>query len=102
MCRWREWCGERLEAVADLSLITGVGVARQSLYKSHGIDDLHDLAGLDWRTAELVRGKVDVEGLRQKAAGRAASTPLAEVIGNRPKQVEVLKALDCARWRTSR
>ena len=39
MCRWREWCGERLEEVADLSLIAGVGVARRSLYKAHGIDD---------------------------------------------------------------
>ncbi len=27
MCRWREWCGDRLEEVADLSLIAGVGVA---------------------------------------------------------------------------
>ena len=34
MCRWREWCGDRLEEVADLSLIAGVGVARRSLYKA--------------------------------------------------------------------
>ena len=93
MCRWREWCGERLEDVADLSLITGVGVGRRALYKAHGVDDLHALAALDWRTAELFRGKVDVEGLGRKAAGRPAATPLAEVIGNRPKQVEVLAAL---------
>jgi predicted RecB family nuclease len=93
MCRWREWCGEQLEDVADLSLIAGVGAGRRSLYKAHGIDDLHALAALDWRTAELVRGKVDVAGLRQKAHGRSASTPLSEVIANRPKQVEVLGAL---------
>ena len=93
MCRWREWCGEQLEDVADLSLIAGVGVGRRSLYKAHGIDDLHALAALDWRTAELVRGKVDVEGLRQKAEGRPASNPLAQVIASRPKQVEVLAAL---------
>jgi predicted RecB family nuclease len=93
MCRWREWCGDRLEDVADLSLITGVGVGRRGLYKAHGIDDLHALAALDWRTAELARGKVDVDGLRQKAAGRPASTPLAQVIANRPKQIEVLAAL---------
>jgi predicted RecB family nuclease len=93
MCRWREWCGDRLEEVADLSLIAGVGVGRRALYKAHGIDDLHDLAALDWRTAELVRGKVDVEGLGLKAVGRPATTPLADVIANRPKQVEVLSAL---------
>ena len=94
MCRWREWCGEQLEEVADLSLIGGVGVGRRALYKAHGIDDLHALAALDWRTAELVRGKVDVEGLGLRAAGRPAATPLADVIANRPKQVEVLAALD--------
>ena len=93
MCRWREWCGEQLEDVADLSLIAGVGVGRRSLYKAYGIDNLHDLAALDWRTAELVHAKVDVDGLRLKAAGQPASTSLAEVIANRPKQVEVLAGL---------
>ena len=93
MCRWREWCGDRMEEVADLSLIAGVGAGRRGVYKAHGVDSLHDLAGLDWRTAELVRAKVDVEGLRSQAAGRPASTPLADVIANRPKQVEVLSGL---------
>jgi predicted RecB family nuclease len=93
MCRWREWCGEQLEDVADLSLIAGVGAGRRGLYKAHGIADLHALAALDWRTAELVHGKVDVDGLRRKAQGRPASAPLADVIANRPKQVEVLAAL---------
>jgi predicted RecB family nuclease len=93
MCRWREWCGVRLEEVADLSLIAGVGVGRRRVYKAHGIDDLHALAALDWRTAELVRGKVDVEGLLVKSAGKPGSTALADVIANRPKQVEALTAL---------
>jgi predicted RecB family nuclease len=93
MCRWREWCGDRLEDVADLSLLAGVGVGRRRLYKAHGIDSLHGLAGLDWRTAELIRAKVDVDGLGKKAAGRPASTPLADVIANRPKQVEALTEL---------
>ena len=93
MCRWREWCGERLEEVADLSLITGVGVGRRGLYKAHGVGSLHDLAGLDWRTAELVREKVDVSGLLAKAAGRPGSTSLGAVIASRPKQVSVLADL---------
>jgi predicted RecB family nuclease len=94
MCRWREWCGDRLEEVADLSLLAGVGVARRALYKAFGIDNLHGLAALDWRTAELVGCKVDVEGLLLKAEGRPASTPLAELVASRPKQLEVLTALD--------
>ena len=93
MCRWRAWCGDRLEEVADLSLIAGVGAGRRGVYKSQGIDDLHGLAALDWRTAELVRAKVDVEGLLAKASGCAASTPLSDVVASRPKQVEALDAL---------
>ena len=84
---------DRLEEVSDLSLISGVGAGRRSLYKAYGINDLHDLAGLDWRTAALVRDKVDVEGLLAKVAGKPSSTPLAGVIANRPKQVEALAAL---------
>ena len=93
MCRWREWCGDRLEEVADLSLITGVGAGRRGLYKAHGVGSLHDLAGLDWRTAELVHEKVDVSGLLAKAAGRPGSTSLGDVIASRPKQVSVLADL---------
>jgi predicted RecB family nuclease len=96
MCRWREWCGDRLEEVADLSLITGVGAGRRGLYKSHGVESLHDLAGLDWRTAELVREKVDVSSLLAKAAGRPGSTSLGDVIASRPKQVSVLSDLGLA------
>jgi predicted RecB family nuclease len=92
-CRWREWCGDRLEEASDLSLITGVGAGRRALYKACGIENLHELAALDWRTAEIVRGKVDVVGVRSKAAGKPASTPLAEVIASRPKQVEALAEL---------
>ncbi len=93
MCRWREWCGDRLEEVADLSLISGVGAGRRRLYKAHGVASLHDLAGLDWRTAELVRGKVDVDDLLAKAAGRPGSTLLEDVIAGRPKQVAALGVL---------
>ena len=93
MCRWRAWCGDRLEEVADLSLIAGVGAGRRALYKVHGVGSLHDLAGLDWRTAELVRAKVDVTGRGRRRRGGRRPTPLAEVIANRPKQVEALSAL---------
>ena len=87
MCQWRDWCGVRLEEVADLSLLSGVGAARRRLFKSHGIDDLHDLAALDWRTGELLRCKVDLADLAAKAEGLPASTPMDSVIPNRKKQL---------------
>jgi predicted RecB family nuclease len=92
MCRWRGWCGERLHEAADLSLITGVDVSRRRLYKAHGIDDLHALAALDWKTAELVRGGVDLEDLLARVAGLPDATPLAAVVPTRTKQLDDLAA----------
>jgi predicted RecB family nuclease len=95
MCRWREWCGPQLESVADLSLVSGVGVARRRLYMEHGVSDLHDLAGLDWTTAELVRRGVDLSDLSDKVREGAVPgpTPLASVIPKRKKQLEDLASL---------
>lgn len=93
LCRWRQWCGDALEEVADLSLIAGVGAARRRRYKAQGIDDLHDLAALDWQTAELLRRKVDLTDLANLARDAAPSTPLADVIAKRKKQVDDLACL---------
>ena len=92
MCRWRDWCGERLNEAADLSLITGVDVVRRRLYKALGIDDLRALAALDWTTAELVRAGVDLEDLLAKAAHLPGATPLAAAVPTRTKQLEDLAA----------
>ena len=92
MCRWRDWCGERLAEAADLSLISGVDVVRRRLYKTHGVEDLHALAALDWTTAELVRADVDLAGLLAKAEHLQGGTPLAGVIPTRTKQLEHLAA----------
>jgi predicted RecB family nuclease len=92
MCRWRDWCGERLDKEADLSLITGVDVVRRRLYKAQGIDDLPALAALDWTTAELVRSGVDLEDLLANAAHLPGATPLAAAVPNRTKQLEDLAA----------
>jgi predicted RecB family nuclease len=92
MCRWRDWCGERLAEVADLSLITGVDVTRRRLFKAHGVGDLHALAALDWTTAELVRDGVDLEDLLAKAEHLPGGTPLAAVVPTRAKQLEDLAA----------
>ena len=72
---WRSGAASGSRRSADLSLIAGVGVGRRSLYKAHGIDNLHDLAALDWRTAELVHAKVDMDGLRQKVGGPTGVDP---------------------------
>ncbi len=93
LCRWRDWCGERLEETADLSLISGVGVARRRLYKAHGIENLHDLARLDWTTAELSGCGVDVDDLLTKAEGLQPETPLATLIPKRKKQITELAHL---------
>ena len=92
MCRWRDFCGERLHEAADLSLITGVDVVRRRLYKAHGIDDLHALAALDWTTAELARAGVDLEDLLEKTAPLTGATLLAGVVPIRTKQLEDLAA----------
>ncbi|HEX3334516.1 MAG TPA: TM0106 family RecB-like putative nuclease [Acidimicrobiales bacterium] len=92
LCRWRAWCGERLDATADLSLISGVDVVRRRFFKAHGVDDLHALAALDWTTADLVRADVDLAGLLAEAERRPPTTPLAAVIPNRKKQLEYLAA----------
>ena len=90
MCRWREWCGARLEEVSDLSLVSGVGAGRRRLYQEHGIADLYGLAGLDWTTAELVRRGVDLSGLWDRVHEVHVSTPLAALIPKRKKQLEDL------------
>jgi predicted RecB family nuclease len=89
-CRWRDWCGEQLEQASDLSLISGVSVARRRLYKAHGITDLQHLAALDWTTAELFRCGVDFGDLLDKVEDHPPATLLATVIPNRKKQLEDL------------
>jgi predicted RecB family nuclease len=95
MCRWREWCGVQMEEMADLSLVSGVGVARRRLYHEHGVSDLYALAGLDWTTAELVRCGVDVTDLsdRVREGSVPRHTTLESVIPKRKKQLDDLAAL---------
>ena len=90
MCRWREWCGSQLEAVADLSLVSGVGVARRRLYMDHGVDGPVRAGGarLDDRGVGSARGRPerpvgpgarrggsDAAGFRDSQAQEAARGP---------------------------
>jgi predicted RecB family nuclease len=93
MCPWRVWCGERLEEVGDLSLLAGLGAERRRLYKDAGVDDLSAMAALDWRTAELLRRKVDLVDLLGKARGLPATTTLESLIPKRTKQLGDLASL---------
>src|ERR1700733_11323601 len=96
LCRWRDWCGEQLEVAADLSLLSGISVVVRQRYQAYGIEDLRDLARLDWTTAELVRRKVELVDLCDKVRGLPASTSLAAVTPKRKKQLEELASLGFA------
>ena len=74
-----------------------MGVARRRLYQAHGVADLHDLAALDWTTAELAHARVDLPDLLAKAEGLAAQTPWSTVIAGRTKQLDVLARHDMVR-----
>ena len=92
-CRWRDWCGQRLEEADDVSQIFGIGPARRRLFMAHGVRTLHDLAALDWTTAALLCREVDLDDLMAKSAGLDGATRLAEVISNRTAQLDVLSSL---------
>jgi predicted RecB family nuclease len=93
-CCWREFCVERLEESADLSLIRGVDYAKRRQHHDLGTMDLHDLARLDYPTAKLLtKHKVDLLGLRTLAAEVDPSTPIAEIIPRKRGKISNLAAL---------
>jgi predicted RecB family nuclease len=89
-CGWRVWCYPRLEEACDLSLLSGVDMRRRRLHHSRGVTDLHDLAGLDDRTARLVAAGVQLADLIERAAAFEPRTPIAEVIARRHRQIATL------------
>ena len=103
MCRWREWCGDRLEEVADLSLIAGVGAGRRGLYKAHGVGSLHDLAA-----AGLADGRAGPrQGRRRGSACQGGGAPGVDALGARslrtgPSRSRCCRVSACTRWPTWR
>jgi predicted RecB family nuclease len=90
-CGWREWCFERLEESADLSLLPGMTVAKRRKCQLRGVTTMRELASLDSTTARLVSAGIDLEHLVEKARTSDPSTPVADLMSGRPKQTEELE-----------
>jgi predicted RecB family nuclease len=89
-CGWREFCMEKLEEAGDLSLLSGISQKKRLAHHEKGVTDLHGLARLDYQTARLMKDNVDLLGLRVLAADADLSTPIAEIIPRRKKQISDL------------
>jgi predicted RecB family nuclease len=92
-CPWWVHCGPQLEAgPGDVSLLPAVGWRPRKLHRDRGVTDRAALARLDHRTAELVAAGVDVASLLEAARSAAGSTPVADLVGRRPAQLDKLLA----------
>jgi predicted RecB family nuclease len=90
-CPWRVWCMPTLEEKADLSLLPWMNSRKRRTHHELGVADLHGLAALNHRTARLLYGGVNLSDLKNLAVGLAPSTPLADVIPRRKKQLRNLE-----------
>ena len=92
-CCWRDFCMEKLEETADLSLLQGISPKKRLGHHERGVTDLHHLANLDYRTAKLIN-TVNLVDLQVLAAEADQSTPIAELIPRRKSQIAKLAKLD--------
>jgi len=86
-CGWRVWCYPVLEEAADLSLLPGMSMRKRRLHHDRGVTDLEALARLDDRTARILTGSVNLDDLLVRAAVVDRTTPIAEIIPRRRRQI---------------
>ena len=86
-CGWRVWCYPRLEESADLSLLQGMDLRKRRLHHERGVTDLHDLAGLDDRTARLIEAGVNLGDLMERATAVDPQTTIDALIPRRRRQI---------------
>jgi len=91
-CGWREWCFGQMEEAGDLSLLPGMTMVKRRKCHARGVTTMQEMASLDSPTARLVAARVDLDGFLAKADGRPPSTPVADLLSRRPKQVATLEA----------
>jgi predicted RecB family nuclease len=90
-CGWRDFCMEKLEEAADLSLLRGISLKKRLVHHERGVTDLHELARLDYRTAKLIKEKVDLAELLDLASDVDGSTPIAEMIPRKRSKIGKLE-----------
>lgn len=83
-CPWGAWCEAELTAGdGNVSLLPRTGWKSFRTHRDHGVTDRRQLAGLDYRTAMLVSGGVDLRPLLAAVGSEPGGTPVGEVIGRR-------------------
>jgi predicted RecB family nuclease len=91
-CGWREWCFGQMEETGDLSLLPGMTMVKRRKCHARGVTTMQEMASLDSTTARLVASGVDLDHLLAKVETCASSTPVADLLSRRPRQVATLEA----------
>jgi predicted RecB family nuclease len=90
-CGWRDWCFEYMERSGDLSLLPGMSIGKWRKCHARGVTTMLELASLDSTTARLIRARIDLRHLQEKTRSSDPSTPVADLLSGRPKQVKKLE-----------